>query len=213
MLQIGGFRAQRSHVTAVAWATFPPTQPPASDTAPQHNPQPTRHTGPQTQGTQSQLQQQPASQLMLVTGSSAGCLRLPGQSVEAPVTAQLGKGGAVHGQSVEAPATAQMGKAGAMLRSDLMQLHRTLHDVDLLGVTCVSVKPTAAISTGQCCNECFDQVNDLHLGCLFWMMICSKHDLTVVCKPHAGLSFVLPSLCDSLPTEMSCSLQWRPLSI
>lgn len=100
-------------MTALAWATLPSatSQSPAAPCQ-VHRPL------------------QPDQQLLLVTGSSDGCVRL-------------------HRQTARALGDARIGGRGAMLSCDLMHLHRTLHDVDLLGVTCVSVKPAACSTQGK----------------------------------------------------------------
>lgn len=100
MLQIGGFKAQRSWVTCLAWAVTPPSPPLQGQGSP-----PSSNT-----------------QLLLFSGSSDGCLRLHTQSVT-----HLGK--ALAG---DAP--------GGLLQKDLMQRQETVHEADLLGVTCMDVK-------------------------------------------------------------------------
>ena len=116
---MGGFKAQRSHVTALAWASLaaPSSPPTASDN---------RHT------LQQQQHLQPQDKLLLFTGSSDGCVRL-------------------HGQLVEALGRVEVQGAGVLLGGNPMQLHKTLHEVDLRGVTCLSVKPADAsrLQTGK----------------------------------------------------------------
>lgn len=112
--QVGGCRAQRSWVSALSWAASPaPPSPPPSP--PSHQPH-------------DHLHQQ--DELLLISGSSDGCLRLHSQSVRAL--------GAAKGQG-----------AGALLGGEVLQLRKTLHEVDLLGVTCVSVKLAEATSVGE----------------------------------------------------------------
>jgi len=124
ILQVGGFKAQRSWVTALTWAamqTLSSSSPSSSSPSSPSSSHPEQHH-------QAQLQQQ--DQLLLITGSSDGCLRLHSQSVQS-----LG------------PATVQ--SAGGLVEGELMQLHKTLHEADLLGVTCLTVKLCEASSSGK----------------------------------------------------------------
>ena len=74
-------------------------------------------------------------QQRLQPGSSDGCLRLHGQSVGALGLAKRSNGGSV------------------LKNAGFMHLHKTLHDVDLLGVTCLSVKATVPTSPGELLNK------------------------------------------------------------
>ena len=69
-------------------------------------------------------------QLLLISGSSDGCVRL-------------------HTQSVEAVDAAKMPTAGQLLEGGLLWFCNTLHDVDLLGVTCLAVKQHADARIGK----------------------------------------------------------------
>jgi len=64
MSQVGGFKAQRSWVTALSWAAMP-TLSSSSSSSPPSSSHPEQHH-------HAQLQQQ--DQLLLITGSSDGCL-------------------------------------------------------------------------------------------------------------------------------------------
>lgn len=123
MLQVGGFKAQRSWVTALSWAAMP-TLSSSSSLSPPSSPSPSHPE----QHHHAQLQQQ--DQLLLITGSSDGCLRL-------------------HSQSVERLGEATVQSAGALVDGELMQLRKTLHEADLLGTTCLSVKLHEASSSGK----------------------------------------------------------------
>ncbi|DBA85227.1 TPA: hypothetical protein ACH3X2_005930 [Trebouxia sp. C0005] len=120
---VGGFKAQRSWVTALSWAAMP-TLSSSSSLSPPSSPSPSHPE----QHHHAQLQQQ--DQLLLITGSSDGCLRL-------------------HSQSVERLGEATVQSAGALVDGELMQLRKTLHEADLLGTTCLSVKLHEASSSGQ----------------------------------------------------------------
>lgn len=117
ILQVGGFEAQRSWVTALSWASMPTLS--SSSSSPSSHPEQHHHA---------QLQQQ--DQLLLITGSSDGCLRL-------------------HSQSVESLGEATVQSAGTLVEGELMQLRKTLHEADLLGVTCLTVKLCEASSSGK----------------------------------------------------------------
>lgn len=69
-------------------------------------------------------------QLLLFSGGSDGCVRL-------------------HAQSVESLGAVQMQCQGQLLQDNLMQLDKTLHPVDLLGVTCFAVKRVHNAQTGE----------------------------------------------------------------
>ncbi len=120
MSQVGGFKAQRSWVTALSWAAMP-TLSSSSSSSPPSSSHPEQHH-------HAQLQQQ--DQLLLITGSSDGCLRL-------------------HSQSVESLGEATVQSAGALVEGEQMQLRKTLHEADLLGVTCLAVKLREASSSGK----------------------------------------------------------------
>ncbi|KAL0042386.1 hypothetical protein WJX77_010878 [Trebouxia sp. C0004] len=55
----------------------------------------------------------------------------------------------LHSQSVQSLGEATVQSAGALLEGELMQLRKTLHEADLLGVTCLSVKLHKAPTSGQ----------------------------------------------------------------
>lgn len=110
---MGGFKAQKSYIGALTWASLP-GQAPADPSG-----QPQGQTPPQGK-----------DQLLLFSGSSDGCVR-------------------VHAQSVEALSAAQVQSRGAQLQGDLMQLGKTLHPADLLGVTCLAVKRATSSQTGM----------------------------------------------------------------
>jgi len=120
VLQVGGFKAQRSWVTALSWAAMP-TLSSSSSSSPSSSSHPEQHH-------HNKLQQQ--DHLLLITGSSDGCLRL-------------------HSQSVESLGEATVQSAGALVEGELMQLRKTLLEADLLGVTCLSVKLREASSSGK----------------------------------------------------------------
>lgn len=113
-LQVGGFKAQRSYITALSWASMPDLLTPTATLT-----QPQRHT--LLQGN---------DHLVLFSGSSDGCVRL-------------------HAQSVDSMGTAQMQSPGQLLKGGLMQPHKTIHKVDLLGVTCLAVKALDNAQTGE----------------------------------------------------------------
>lgn len=71
-LQVGGFKAQKSYITALSWGSLP-HQPPL-DTPPQPH---------------SQALPQGRHQLLLFSGSSDGCVRLHAQSVDTLGAAQM----------------------------------------------------------------------------------------------------------------------------
>ncbi len=90
MLQVGGFKAQRSWVTALSWAAMP-TFSCSSSSSPSSHPEQHHHN---------QLQQQ--DQLLLITGSSDGCLRLHSQSVSSLGEATVqSAGGLVEGELMQ----------------------------------------------------------------------------------------------------------------
>ena len=120
VFQVGGFKAQRSWVTALSWAAMPSVAS-SSSSLPPPSSYPEQHH-------HNQLQQQ--DQLLLITGSSDGCLRL-------------------HSQSVQSLGAATVQSAGGLVEGELMQLRKTLHEADLLGVTCLAVKLREAPSSGQ----------------------------------------------------------------
>ena len=119
MLQVGGFKAQRSWVTALSWAAMPTLSSSSSSSHSSSHPEQHHHN---------QLQQQ--DQLLLITGSSDGCLRL-------------------HSQSVQSLGEATVQSAGVLVEGEVMQLRKTLLEADLLGVTCLSVKLCEASSSGK----------------------------------------------------------------
>jgi len=117
VLQVGGFKAQRSWVTALSWAAMPNLSSSSSSSSPSSQPEQHHH-------------HQQQDQLLLITGSSDGCLRL-------------------HSQSVESLGEATVQSAGALVEGEQMQLRKTLHEADLLGVTCLAVKLREASSSGK----------------------------------------------------------------
>lgn len=78
---------------------------------------------------QGPTQAQARDQLLLFSGSSAGCV-------------------ALHAQSVQALGEAQMQPQGRLIQGDLMPGRKTLHPVDLLGVTCLAVKRVSSTPSG-----------------------------------------------------------------
>ncbi len=116
VLQVGGFKAQRSWVTALSWAAM---STPSSSSSSSPSSHPKQHH-----------QHQQQHQLLLITGSSDGCLRL-------------------HSQSIESLGAATAQSAGALVEGEVMQLRKTLLEADLLGVTCLSVKMREASSSGK----------------------------------------------------------------
>jgi len=117
VLQVGGFKAQRSWVTALSWAAMPNLSSSSSSSSPSSQPEQHHH-------------HQQQDQLLLITGSSDGCLRL-------------------HSQSAKSLGAATVQSAGALVEGELMQLRKTLHEADLLGVTCLTVKLCEAASSGK----------------------------------------------------------------
>lgn len=74
-------------------------------------------------------------ELLLFSGSSDGCVRLHTQSLQ-----HLGR------------AVAGDGPAG-LVQQGLMHLQETLHEVDLLGVTCLAVRASAGTQPQQLPSE------------------------------------------------------------
>ena len=151
-LQVGGFRAQRSHITALAWAALPtpasPPSPPPQAPDQQHHP----HQHLQAQ-----------EQLLLFSGSSDGCVRVHGQCVEALGKAEVPPG------------------AGALLKGDLMQLRKTLHEVDLLEVTCLSVKPSEVVESGKLAMSLPSQLEfQMHIATLLLCLLV-QHIMVACC--------------------------------
>jgi len=142
ILQVGGFKAQRSWVTALSWASMPTLS--SSSSSSSSHPEQHHHA---------QLQQQ--DQLLLITGSSDGCFRL-------------------HSQSVESLGAATAQSAGALVEGEVMQLRKTLHEADLLGVTCLTVKLREASSSGKllpCSGS--HQTRAITLSLLQELLVCS----------------------------------------
>ena len=108
------------------------------------SPQQTSPTSPPSQSPLPGLGSPQVSQLLLFSGSSDGCVGL-------------------HSQSVQHLGRAVLSSApGGLLQPGLMQLRETLHDVDLLGVTCMSVKANA----GEPATFCGDNA-------LAWCLFCN----------------------------------------